>query len=42
MERFPCHLEPGRFVSLKELHAHIMHDRGSLPALSCSLNPFLT
>ena len=32
MERFPCHLEPGRFVSLEERHAHITRKRGSLGA----------
>ena len=30
MERFPCHLDPGRFVSLEERHADITHERGGL------------
>lgn len=42
MERLHCHLDPGQFASLDELHAHITREHGSLPAFSCSLNPFLT
>ena len=30
MERFPYHLDPGRFGSLEELHAHVTRERGSL------------
>ena len=37
-----CDLDPGRFVFLEELHAHVTREPGRLPALSRSLNLFLT